>query len=51
MEACSTAAKSARASALLLPVLLLLARSRSPALAGRIGVPGNAALASLDVCR
>lgn len=48
VEAGSTAAKSARASALLLLVLPLLARSHSPALAGRIGVPGNAALASLN---
>lgn len=48
VEAGSTAANSTRASALLLLVLLLLARSRSPALGGRIGVPGNAALASLN---
>ncbi len=48
VEAGSTAANSARASALPLLVLLLLARSRSHALGGRIGVPGNAALASLN---
>ncbi|KAF8482864.1 hypothetical protein DFH94DRAFT_383677 [Russula ochroleuca] len=48
VEAGSTAASSARASALFLLVLLLLARSRPPVLGGRIGIPGNAALASLN---
>jgi hypothetical protein len=48
VEAGSTAANSARALALRLLVLLLLARSRSPVLGVRIVIPGNAALASLN---
>ncbi len=48
VDAGSTAANSARASALLLLALLLLARSRSPALDDWIDAPGNAALASLN---